>query len=96
MTERSQDVGGGLAAGELQAADDAARQLRRELESPLHAILGFAQLMQRDKKAPLLDRQRARVDHILKSGEQLLRTIDAVLAHAEITPASSRSGSDSG
>ena len=45
----------------------------------LNAILGFAQLLQRDKKTPLSERQQERVEHVLKGGEHLLRLIDEVL-----------------
>ena len=53
--------------------------MSHELRTPLNAILGFSQLLQRDKKHPLIDRHRERVEHILRGGEQLLRLIDDVL-----------------
>ncbi len=45
----------------------------------MNAILGFAQLLQRDKKIPLVDRHKERVEQILKGGEHLLRLIDDIL-----------------
>ncbi len=45
----------------------------------MNAILGFAQLLRRDKKEPLSLRHKDRVDQILKGGEHLLRLIDDIL-----------------
>ena len=53
--------------------------MSHELRTPLNAILGFAQLLHRDKKEPLSDRQKGRVDQILKGGSHLLRLIDDIL-----------------
>jgi PAS domain S-box-containing protein len=53
--------------------------MSHELRTPLNSILGFAQLLQRDKIAPLSDRHRERVDHVVKGGDHLLRLIDDVL-----------------
>jgi PAS domain S-box-containing protein len=53
--------------------------MSHELRTPLNSILGFAQLLQRDKITPLSDRHRERVDHVIKGGDHLLRLIDDVL-----------------
>lgn len=53
--------------------------MSHELRTPMNAILGFAQLLMRDRKEPLSSRHRERVDHILRGGEHLLRLIDDVL-----------------
>lgn len=58
--------------------------MSHELRTPLNAVLGFAQLLLRDRKLPLADRHRERVDHILSSGEHLLRLIDDVLDLSKI------------
>jgi signal transduction histidine kinase/ActR/RegA family two-component response regulator len=58
--------------------------MSHELRTPLNAILGFAQLLKFDKKMPLPDRHRERIDHVLKGGEHLLRLIDEVLDLARI------------
>jgi len=55
-----------------------------ELCTPLNAILGFAQLLQRDKKEPLSSRHRDRVDQILKGGDHLLHLINDILDLARI------------
>ena len=49
--------------------------MSHELRTPLNAILGFAHLLQRDKKEPLSNRHQERVDQILKGAERLLRLI---------------------
>jgi PAS domain S-box-containing protein len=53
--------------------------MSHELRTPLNAVLGFTQLLQRDKKEPLSGRQLERVDHVMRGGEHLLRLIDEVL-----------------
>jgi PAS domain S-box-containing protein len=58
--------------------------MSHELRTPLNAILGFAQLLQMDKRDPLSPRHRERVGHILSGGEHLLRLIDDVLDLARI------------
>ena len=45
----------------------------------MNSILGFTQLLQRDKKTPLTQRQREMVEYVLKGGEHLLRLIDDIL-----------------
>jgi PAS domain S-box-containing protein len=61
------------------AKSDFLSSMSHELRTPLNAILGFAQLLQHDRKAPLAERHRERVEHILKGGEHLLRLIDDIL-----------------
>ncbi|HTJ83281.1 MAG TPA: ATP-binding protein [Polyangiaceae bacterium] len=53
--------------------------MSHELRTPLNAVLGFAQLLRRDKKHPLSEPQRQRVEHILKGGAHLLRLIEDIL-----------------
>ena len=53
--------------------------MSHELRTPMNAILGFAQLLQRDRREPLSARHLARVDQILRGGEHLLRLIDDIL-----------------
>lgn len=50
--------------------------LSQELRTNLQAMLGFAQLMQRDQKEPLLERQRDRARRVLDEGEHMLRVLD--------------------
>lgn len=58
--------------------------MSHELRTPLNAVLGFAQLLLRDKKTPPTERQREKLDYILKGGEHLLKLIDDVLDLARI------------
>jgi signal transduction histidine kinase len=58
--------------------------MSHELRTPLSSMLGFAQLMRRDGKDPLPERQRARIEHILQDGEQLVHMIDDLLDLARI------------
>jgi PAS domain S-box-containing protein len=53
--------------------------MSHELRTPMNAILGFAQLVRRDKKEPVSERHLTRIDQILKGGEHLLRLIDDIL-----------------
>jgi PAS domain S-box-containing protein len=53
--------------------------MSHELRTPLNSILGFAQLLERDRKRPLDERQLERLSHVLRGGEHLLRLIDDVL-----------------
>jgi CheY-like chemotaxis protein/nitrogen-specific signal transduction histidine kinase len=85
------DVTGDMrAAAELREAKRAAEaasaaksdflsSMSHELRTPFNAILGFAQLLYRDRREPLSQRQRDRVSQILKGADHLLRLIDDVL-----------------
>ena len=56
--------------------------MSHELRTPLNGILGYAQILQRDRL--LAERQREGVDIILRSGEYLLTLINDVLDLARI------------
>jgi len=82
-------------AEELRAARESAEaasaakseflsSMSHELRTPLNSILGFAQLLERDRKSPLAPRQLERLHHVLRGGEHLLRLIDDVLDLAKI------------
>jgi PAS domain S-box-containing protein len=58
--------------------------MSHELRTPMNAILGFAQLMQSDRKEPLTERHQERIAHVLQGGQHLLRLIDDVLDLARI------------
>jgi CheY-like chemotaxis protein len=53
--------------------------MSHELRTPLNSILGFTELLQRDKKSPLTEAQKGKLDYVLKGGEHLLRLIDEIL-----------------
>ena len=56
--------------------------MSHEIRTPLNAILGFSQLIQRDPALP--PHQRAHLETINRSGEQLLLLIDDILNMAKI------------
>ncbi|HTV19188.1 MAG TPA: ATP-binding protein [Polyangiaceae bacterium] len=67
-----------------RAKSDFLASMSHELRTPLNSVLGFAQLLQRDKAGTLSERQHRMVDHIFKGGEHLLRLIDDILDLARI------------
>lgn len=71
------------ARAEAEAASSAKSEflssMSHELRTPMNAILGFAQLLQRDKRQPLSSDQKEKLSYVLQGGEHLLRLIDDVL-----------------
>jgi signal transduction histidine kinase/CheY-like chemotaxis protein len=65
------------------AKSDFLSGMSHELRSPLHTILGFAQLIDGDDPPPTL-RQAASVEQILKAGWYLLELISEILDLAQI------------
>ncbi len=61
------------------AKSESLSSMSPELRTPMNAILGFAQLLQRDKKTPLSPDQKDKLSYVLQGGEHLLRLIDDVL-----------------
>ena len=58
--------------------------MSHELRTPLNAILGFAQLLQHDRKEPLSPRHHERLSYVLRGGEHLLQLIDDILDLSKI------------
>jgi signal transduction histidine kinase/CheY-like chemotaxis protein len=71
------------ARAEAEAASSAKSEflssMSHELRTPMNAILGFAQLLQRDKRNPLSAEQKEKLAYVLQGGEHLLRLIDDIL-----------------
>lgn len=67
-----------------EAKSDFLSSMSHELRTPLHAILGFAQLLERDGQENLSERQDRFVRQIVGSGNHLLRLIGDVLDLAQI------------
>ncbi len=67
-----------------EAKSDFLSSMSHELRTPLHAILGFAQLLERDGQENLSERQERFVRQIVGSGNHLLRLIGDVLDLAQI------------
>jgi PAS domain S-box-containing protein len=68
-----------LAEAASAAKSEFLSSMSHELRTPLNSILGFAQLLQIDRKAPLNERQQDKLEHVIKGGEHLLRLIDDIL-----------------
>jgi signal transduction histidine kinase/CheY-like chemotaxis protein len=68
-----------LAESASAAKSEFLSSMSHELRTPMNAILGFAQLLQRDRKEPLSERHQERVKQILDGGKHLLRLIDDIL-----------------
>jgi PAS domain S-box-containing protein len=68
-----------IAEAASAAKSDFLSSMSHELRTPLNSILGFAQLLERDRKRPLDERQLERISYVLRGGEHLLRLIDDVL-----------------
>lgn len=58
--------------------------MSHELRTPLNAVLGFAQMLQYDPKAPLTAKQNEHVESILSGGKHLLELVNEVLDLAKI------------
>lgn len=62
-----------------RAKSDFLSGMSHELRTPMNAILGFAQLLQSEPKAPLAPSQQRFVHQIIKAGEHLMGLINQVL-----------------
>jgi hemerythrin-like metal-binding protein len=66
------------------AKSDFLASMSHELRTPLNAVIGFAQMLQLDPKAPLSPRQSENVEHILEGGKLLLELVNEILDLAKI------------
>jgi len=62
----------------LAAQNELLASLSHDLRSPLNAVLGFADLLQRDRAEPLSARQQDRLVRVIRGGEHLLSLFDAL------------------
>ena len=66
-----------LAHGEL--GPDEVRNVTHELRTPLNAIIGLCQCLERDREAPLTERQRDTVARVDRNAHALLKSINKLL-----------------
>ena len=59
--------------------------MSHELRTPLNAVIGFADILLRDKRQPLQDGQRHKVQHILDAGNNMLSLVNQVLRFSEVS-----------
>jgi signal transduction histidine kinase len=55
------------------------RQITHELRTPLNAIIGLCQCLERDREAPLTERQRDTVARVDRNAHALLVSINRLL-----------------
>jgi len=95
ITQRKQDEIELRAAKEQAEAASAAKSeflasMSHELRTPMNAVLGFAQLMDVDPKAPLSDDQKMFVDEILTAGARMMELVDDVLRLEDLDTGNAR------
>ena len=66
-----------LAKDELGA--EYVRQVTHELRTPLNAIIGLCQCLERDREAPLTERQRDTVTRVDRNAHALLESVNRLL-----------------
>gem|GEM_PF-1660618 len=67
-----------------QAKSEFLSNMSHELRTPLNSILGFAQLLETDRRSPLTDKQKMSLGYVIKGGKHLLRLISDILDLAKI------------
>ncbi len=73
--EKARDV----AEAANQAKSEFLSRMSHELRTPLNAMLGFAQLLEMDRRSPLVQHQRQWIDQVQRAGWHLLEMINDVL-----------------
>ncbi|HEY8204673.1 MAG TPA: histidine kinase dimerization/phospho-acceptor domain-containing protein [Pyrinomonadaceae bacterium] len=58
---------------------DFVRQMNHELRTPLNVIIGLCQYLDRDRDAPLNERQRDTVSRMERNAHALLETVNRLL-----------------
>lgn len=59
-------------------------RVSHELRTPLNSVLGFAQLLRMDTRAPLAEAQRQQIGHIERAGTHLLAMVNDILDIARV------------
>lgn len=66
-----------LSKGEF--GPDDVRKVTHELRTPLNAIIGLCQCLERDREAPLTERQRDTVARVDRNAHALLESVNKLL-----------------
>jgi CheY-like chemotaxis protein len=82
--ERELEAARRAAEAASRAKSEFLASMSHELRTPLNAVLGFAQLLLRDRRERLTERHREMVNQIFGGGDHLLRLIDDVLDLARL------------
>lgn len=72
----------GLKEGVLakeQAATDFVHEMTHELRTPLNVIIGLCQYLERDREAPLNEKQRDTVTRMERNAHALLESVNRLL-----------------
>ena len=69
--------GGLLAKDEI--GPEYVRHVTHELRTPLNAIIGLCQCLERDREAPLTERQRDTVSRVDRNAHALLESVNKLL-----------------
>ncbi|MEQ8395513.1 HAMP domain-containing sensor histidine kinase [Thalassobaculum sp.] len=70
-----------------QAKSRFVQSMSHEVRTPLNAVLGFSEVLQRDSKNPLTPSQKEYVGYIYKAGARLLQLVDELIDLARIDQA---------
>jgi signal transduction histidine kinase len=62
-----------------QVATDFARQMGHEIRTPLNVIIGLCQYLERDREAPLTDKQRESLVRMERNAHALLESVNHLL-----------------
>jgi signal transduction histidine kinase len=62
-----------------ESGPDYVRRVTHELRTPLNAIIGLCQCLERDREAPLTERQHDTVARVERNAHALLETVNNLL-----------------
>lgn len=67
-----------------EAKSEFLSSMSHELRTPMNSILGFAQMLNFNPREPLSEDQQNATDHILRSGQHLLKLIEDILDFSKV------------
>jgi signal transduction histidine kinase len=70
---------GALLAKNDELGPEYVKQVTHELRTPLNAIIGLCQCLERDREAPLTERQRDTVARVDRNAHALLESVNRLL-----------------